>query len=405
MIESLFTISLLELFIGGSGRLIEIGPGTLRMALFVPCALIGLAALIATRRITNGQKLALIMVLAYLSVHVSGLVVGLIRGRDVGDMFTELQQSLYWLAAPFFALVLQSPRMVRRSAALVKTSGVLLALAYLGVLIGSALGYIDFAALFGRLVDTGEFAGRGENLFLYKGFLYLGIGIVFLVAGRGRCWRTLTLLVVAALTLTLTRGFLLATSFAVLLMLLVEGRKGTLVLGLLLVCVAAFAVWEYVPTLFGSATTESRFEASNNQRIVDTVYVADNLSWRTFIVGEGFGSPINGRPMIENTFLFIFWKLGLAGVVFWLSPIALCTYYFLRVPRGESHRLAGAYYFGVVLVYVQTLTNPYLNNPIGLSFVMLALFSLRTLSAVGTPARLSPPAPDLLPFAPAASAQ
>src|SRR5450631_361249 len=139
MIEGLFTVVLLELLLGGSGRLIEIGPGTLRMALFVPCALIGLFALIATRRITSGQKLALIMVLAYLAVHLSGLVVGSIRGRDVGDMLTELQQSLYWLAAPFFALVLQTPRMVRRSAALVQISGVLLALGYLGVLIGSAL--------------------------------------------------------------------------------------------------------------------------------------------------------------------------------------------------------------------------------------------------------------------------
>jgi hypothetical protein len=403
MIETLFTVALLELFIGGGGRLIEIGPGTLRMALFVPCALIGLAALIAARRITSGQRLALIMVLAYLTVHLSGLIVGSIRGRDVGDMLTELQQSLYWLAAPFFALVLQTPRMVTRSAKLVQISGVLLALGYLGVLIGSALGYINFVALYGRLADSGEFVGRGENLFVYKGFLYLGIAIVFLVAGRGRYWRTLAVVVAIALALTLTRGFLLATSFAVLLMLLMEGRKSTFVLGLLLVFAAAIVVWEYIPLQSGGTTTESRFEASNNQRIVDTMYVADKLSWRTIIVGEGFGSPINDRPMIENTFLFVFWKLGLAGVVFWLSPIVLCTYYYLRVPRGEPYRLAGAYYFGVVLVYVQTLTNPYLNNPIGLSFVMLALFSLRTLSAPGMVARGRPPAPILPSVSPAAS--
>jgi hypothetical protein len=29
---------------------------------------------------------------------------------------------------------------------------------------------------------------------------------------------------------------------------------------------------------------------------------------------------------------------------------------------------------------VQTVTNPYLNNPIGLSFVMAAIFSLQTLA-------------------------
>jgi hypothetical protein len=38
-----------------------------------------------------------------------------------------------------------------------------------------------------------------------------------------------------------------------------------------------------------------------------------------------------------------------------------------------------AFYFSVVLVYIQMLTNPYLTNPIGLSFVMMAIFSLRQL--------------------------
>jgi hypothetical protein len=35
--------------------------------------------------------------------------------------------------------------------------------------------------------------------------------------------------------------------------------------------------------------------------------------------------------------------------------------------------------FGTVLVYLQTATNPYLNNPIGLSYVILSIFSLRAL--------------------------
>ena len=296
MIEGLFTVVLLELFIGGGGPLLEIGPGTLRLALFVPCALIGLFALVATRRITSGQRLALAMVLAYLAVHLSGFIVGSIRGRDASDMFMELQQSLYWLAAPFFALVLQTPRMIRRSATIVQISGVLLALAYLGVLIGSALGYIDFVALYSRLTESGEFVGRGENLFVYKGFLYLGIAIVFLVAGRGRYWRTLTVLVAIALALTLTRGFLIATSFAVLLMLLMEGRKGTLVLGLMLVFAAGFVIWEYLPSQSGGATHRIPIRGFNNQRIVDTTYVADNLSWHASIVGEGLARRSTAAP-------------------------------------------------------------------------------------------------------------
>jgi hypothetical protein len=255
---------------------------------------------------------------------------------------------------------------------------------------------IDFVAVYGKLKSSGEFVGRGEGLIFYKGFLYLCIATVFLVAIRGRYWKVLTVLVTVALVLTLTRGFLLATAFAVLLMLFIQGRKGTLVLGLMMAVIAAFVVLEYLPSQ-SSGDTGSRFETSNNQRIDDTAYVRDHLSARTFVFGEGFGVPINDREYVENTFLWVFWKLGLAGVLFWLSPLVLCTHYFRKLPRDGPSPLAGAYYYGVLLVYVQTLTNPYLNNPIGLSYVLVALFSLRTLAheyIALTAAPLQEDAPD-----------
>jgi hypothetical protein len=81
-----------------------------------------------------------------------------------------------------------------------------------------------------------------------------------------------------------------------------------------------------------------------------------------------------------------------------MFPMFLCTYYYLKTPNRRSNAHANAYLFGTVLVYVQTAVNPFLNNPIGLSFVMLAMFSLRVMSRPGrvtAPARgaLSPAAP------------
>lgn len=378
MIKMLFTITLLELFLGGGGRLLQIGPGTLRMLLFAPCVLIGMGALLAQKRITDGQMLAVGLVAAYLLVQLPGLVNGTLHAADPIDMLTELQQSLYWLAAPFFALVLQSEAMVRRSAALVEFAGVALAVIYLGILIGSALGYIDFAALYARLSNSGEFVGRGEDLFFYKGFLYLGIATVFLVALPGRHRILLLGVVGAALVMTLTRGFLLATAAAVLVMLVAQGRWRSAGVGVALAVVAVLVVWVYLPS---DAIVESR-SISNSQRIDDAVYMADHISAGTFLFGEGFGSMINDRPVIENTFLWVFWNLGTAGLVFWLAPLALCTRYFLAIARSAAtYRLACGFYFGVVVVYIETMSNPFLNNPIGLSFVMIALFSLRTIAA------------------------
>jgi hypothetical protein len=378
MIQFLFAVSLLELFIGGGGRLLAYGPVSLRMLLFAPCALVGLFALFARRRISEGQLLAFGLVLAYLAVHLPGIINGAIRGEDAGDMLKEFQQSLYWIAAPFFAIVLESPKMVERSAWLVRFAGLVLAFGYLGVLAGGALGVVDVLALYARVQETGEFVGRGEALFFYKGFLYLGLGVLFLIAMRGKYWLPLSIVMAVALVATLTRGFVLSTSFAVLLLLMAQGRRGATTVVFAAAVAAAFAVLVYLPSLtVGMLDSQG---ISSNQRIADAAYIASHASAGTFLVGEGFGSLINDRAGIENTFLWATWKLGFPGLIFWFVPLMLVTHFFFSIPARFTNRLACAYFFGTILVYAQTTTNPYLNNPIGLSFVMLALFSLRTLA-------------------------
>jgi hypothetical protein len=378
MIGALYTITILELFLGGGGRLLAMGPVSARMVLFAPCVLVGACALVLGRRITRGQLLACYLVLAYLLIHLPGLLNGLARGADPSDLLTEFQQSLYWLAAPFYALALQSEAMVRRTATLVQVAGVILAVLYIGVLVGTLARLIDFVPIYERLRNTGELAGRSEGIFVYKGFLYLGLAIVFMVAMQGKYWKSLTLLVAAALVMTLTRGYILAATAAVLLLFAVQGRRLALAIGLAVALTGILLVWVYLPSMLYGNLDRS---ASNMQRIDDAQYIADHLQAGTYIIGEGFGSLINDRSQIENTFLWAFWKLGIPGVVFWSLPLILCAYLFAGVPKGgTAYRLACAYFFGVIFVYVQTVTNPYLNNPIGLSFVMAAIFSLQTLA-------------------------
>ena len=387
MIEGLFTVTVLELFLGGGGRLTEIGPATLRMALFVACVCAGLVAM-GLRRRTDGQLLAGALVAAYLLVHLPGLIIGGLRGAEPADMLKEMQQSLYFLAAPFFALVLQSPNMVKRTGTLVVVAGVVLASAYVMLLAGLAAGRLDFDALYAAFSVSGEFFFRGESYFFYKGFLYLGVSTVFLLALRGPHWFALLLLVVGALVLTLTRGFVLSTSIAVLLMLAAQGRWRTAGVASLAAAAAAFLVWVFLPSLDDAFSGQR--DVSNNQRFEDVAFIVENASVRTLLIGEGFGSLINERLNIENTFLWVLWKLGVVGVAFWCVPFAICLYYYARIPRRRpEHRLGSAFFFSVCLIYIQTQTNPYLNNPIGLSFVLLAIFSLRSLSQV----RARAPAP------------
>ena len=386
MMRALFTISLLELFIGGGGRLTAVGPVSLRMVLFAACLCATLVAILFPRRRSDGVQLAMLLVLMYLLVHVAGLVVGAINGASGKQMFIEFQQSLYWLAAPFFALMLQSEQDVQRAARLVGIAGVTLALVYIAILISLIAGIVHLGSVKAIVGPTQEIRFRSGEFFIYKGFLYLGISIVFFVAIRPKHWVLLVTVIALALAFTFTRGLLISTAAAVLLMLCFQGRWRAAVPALLLTASAAFLLWVYLPA--SDTKVGGNFNTSSSQRLEDMTYMAEHATSGTLLIGEGFGSYINNRLGIENTLLFVLWKLGAFGLLFWLLPLSLCAYYYSKIPSRRSNPLANAYLFGTILVYVQTTANPFLNNPIGLSFVMLALFSLRRLSRRGHPAEL-----------------
>jgi hypothetical protein len=323
--------------------------------------------------------MALLLVALYFLIHLPALFVGLTKGFGLNEIFGEMQQSLFWLAAPFFAVMLQSVNMVLKTARLLQHAGVILGFLYLVLVGGIFLGFIDFSVIYIKFSESSEFFFRGESFLFYKGFIYLGISLVFYFSQREYGWKLKVCLVGTALVLTLTRGFILSAATAIIFLLIAQRRWGMVLFFSVCIGVAATLVLFFLPSM-DAGIMEQRGN-STSQRMDDMNYIVENITASTLIFGEGFGSLINSRSAIENTYLWALWKLGVFGLIFWLLPLIICTYYFLKISRSnEFYMLGCAYYFGVVLIYVQTATNPYLNNPIGLSFVMISIFSLRTLS-------------------------
>lgn len=396
MIKFLYTLIALELFAGGGGRMLELGPVTVRMVLFAAGLIATVFLLLRKATDLGAVSLAMVLVAGFIVTHFPALFIGLFKGSAPEDIFTDLSPLLYWLIAPFFAIVLEREQMVFRTADLIQMAAIVMALSYLLVIAGLATEQINFGDFYEWAEMSGEISFRNESLFFYKGFLYLGIGAIFLAALGGR-WRGVWLIVVlTALILTLTRGFILATGVAGILLLCTMGRWRAVFVAIFLAAIALFAVWVYLPSLDEGYLLEQR-GISNSVRLDDLAFMVENVSVGVLSFGEGFGTYINGRLAIENSYLMILWKTGPAALVFWLVPFGIALYYFRRIGSHAPHyRLACAFFFGVLLVYVQTGANPYLNNPIGLSFVMMAMFSLRTISRMesasemGSAAAVSP---------------
>lgn len=380
MLNFLYSLIAVELFTGGGGRLLELGPVTLRMVLFAAALLAAVFVHLRCKDPNKWTSLPMLLVLEFFCAHLPSVLVGLARGASPRDIFTDVSPLLFWLMAPFFALVLRREHMVRHTAVLIQWSAVLMALGYLAVFAALTGGMGDVDGFHAWAEKTGEISFRNQHMFFYKGFLYLGIGIVFLAA-RGARWQGVWLMaMVVALTLTLTRGFVLATSLASVLLLMVMGRTRALVVALCVIAGVMYAVWVFLPSLDQGYMLAQR-GISNSIRVHDLQFMRAHFDLSSLVFGEGMGTYINGRLSIENSYLTILWKMGGVALVFWMMPLGIALHYFRKIQTASSaHSLACAFFFGLILVYVQTGSNPYLNNPIGLSFVLMAIFSLRTLA-------------------------
>lgn len=122
------------------------------------------------------------------------------------------------------------------------------------------------------------------------------------------------------------------------------------------------------PNLFGnkSYSDEGRF------RQLKEVAGQTNLS--SIFIGHGFGNGIPSRPIhMEISYLEIFHKQGLLGLLFWTYLLWLLYQKYRKATPGG---MRDAFFFGSLFIYLQSLTNQYINNPIGLSLVLLSLVCL-----------------------------
>ena len=119
---------------------------------------------------------------------------------------------------------------------------------------------------------------------------------------------------------------------------------------------------------------------SDEIRLNDLRWLKDiSLHWQSVLFGQGLGTPILGREAIEIAYANVFIKQGMVGIIFWLLP-AFYLVWLMRSNHDSGFRtLAMPYFMSAALVYVVSLTNPFLTNPIGMSVVMIAMVAVRVI--------------------------
>ena len=347
------------------------------MVFFAVCVLAWIGAALTSTRQRDGFSLAILLIVAFLASLMPGLLVDASEGTSVKTIGLELQPLLFWLTAPFFAMALRDIGAVRKSASIIIFGGLAVAAVTVAITIGLQLGLVPFGSVYLWADRTDELFFRGRSNFFYKGHFYVAIALVFCIVLTPRWWKSFLLLLMLSLAFSLTRGLYLGVVIAVALS-FISARRSLAVI-ILVVAATLFAV------LYGHLLIDLIFDpnrtASSQTRSRDLTYFIATFDYRTLLLGDGTGALLNGRQTIENSLIWALWRFGFVGLAFWLSPLALSMRYFYRIPfRSENHKLASAFFFGMVMLYVVTNTNPFINNSIGITYALCAIFSLRRLS-------------------------
>lgn len=424
----LLTVFFVELFVGGGGRLIDFGILSIRQVLFLLLLVTLVFRIVKEKAYLDKEVNTLIRfnpvtigIYALIAWFVASAAIGYMNGHPISIIVMDFLRVAY--VAVYFPLAyyISNKRFsLSRIITLLKYSALVVAIFTITV---DLLGKTVFAAnfypfyVFMNSIMNDDLFFRPSNSVFYKSHFFVLIGLVIsLNQLLNKNYRKLDIAIVILSSISIlwseTRGFLLAFMLSVLMIILLDVKvivdpiKGLsskikkLVQSQQFIkkFVMCMVVLVAVPFMYKYMTLE-RFEVatvqnSQNAAVVEKqkpevndVSVNARMEFivaskdilvqpKNLIFGIGYGSEVAGRTDgLEMSFLDILVEQGLIGFAIWcfLFLIIYLNYY-AAYKKGQKLSTIDisllSAFMGVLLL---TNINPYINNPIGISFFLIML--------------------------------
>jgi len=322
-----------------------------------------------------------------------GVTIGLIVGADKKMLWEDVKPLLFFYLLPFFSIAISNEDDLKKIGKTILYSAGIMALIFLMLLVLFWTGVIKFNDFYNLTNSTGEFFFRGEFSLFYKGFIYLCIGLLFAhLIGEKKYWWLLPILSVA-IVLSFTRGLIVALglSYFIYYLFIKRSYSATLVTIIISLITVFYGgkFYALISSQLYSATFEKKLpehesikgtllgdrEFSDNERKRQIIQVANAATIPTTVWGHGFGTGVESRPVhMEISYLEIFHKQGIIGIVCWLIIFFSLVKSYVDLP--EKSGMSNAYFLAALFVFFQSLTNQYINNPIGLGMILISIVSL-----------------------------
>jgi hypothetical protein len=429
----LLTVFFVELFIGGGGRLIDFGILSIRQVLFL-LLLVTFFYRIAKEKAVFDRSLNTFIRINPVTVGVyvliiwfgASAVIGFMNGHPVSIIVMDfLRVSFFALYFPLAYYVSEDRFTLSRIIKLLKYSSLIVAIFTIMVdLLGKTIFAADFYPFytFMNWIMNDDLYFRPSNSVFYKSHFFVLIALILSlndILNKKYSKIDIAIVILASVSVlwSETRGFLLAFMISILTIIILDVkvlmdpikglanklRKLLHSQQFIKKFVISIAVLIAVPFLFNYMTLE-RFEVAgndpnySNQGIdsdantgksteVDDISVNARMEFilaskeilvkpSNLILGLGYGSGVAGRTDgLEMSFLDILLEQGLIGLAIWgFLFLIVFINYFIAYKRGYKITNLDislmAAFMGVLLL---TNINPFINNPIGISFFLILL--------------------------------
>jgi len=83
---------------------------------------------------------------------------------------------------------------------------------------------------------------------------------------------------------------------------------------------------------------------------------------------------------MEVSYLEIFHKQGILGLLFWFMLFVVIVQKYLKACRNGVRNIALPFMLSSLLIFILTATNNYMNNPIGMSMLLISIAALSVLA-------------------------
>lgn len=364
---------LLDIFLGGGGTILSIKGITLRMVLFIFIFLLFIIKIMFKKKI-NIFYSGLIYIFS--SLLLLGVLLGIINNAPIQLIIQDIQPLIsFFMIYPLF-IFLQNTKLQRISK-IIMITGLIQALVYLMCYLIMKFKIVPFQSYYSFFSNLGtrEIFFRGQEKFFYKGFLYMNISFLFYINKKKKTIidKFILLILILAIYLTDTRGFLLALLLCLGVHILIKEKLYKKIFYFFISIPIVFKTY----IILFKKISEDR-GGGDQSRLLQISQVMENITIKSLFVGHGYGVGIPERKVhMEIVYLEIFHKQGIVGLVFYLFLLVYIYILYIKIKDKEIKQNLYPYLIGSFFIYFESLTNPFLINPIGLTFLLISIVFIR----------------------------